>query len=129
MERVTLKVSQMLAAYNALQSLALREMEDKQFVLPAKGQYWVGRLRKKLEPEFKAAEERRTALIKEFGTGDDQNGYEVKDPEKLAKFLEKWKPIGDESIEVEAPLIPIDYFGDVKIPIYIMDPLEKFIKE
>jgi len=115
-----LTVGQVLAAYDAFGRLS-------QTKLPAKGAYWVARLVKKLEPEYVAAEGRRVEIIKEVG--EPKDGGFVVPSEKTAAFVEKWRPILEELIEVDVPRLKLEHLGDTLLLGADMLALEPFVEE
>lgn len=115
-----LKVSEVLAAYEAFARLTREK-------LPAKGAYWVARLVKKLEPEYQAATERRTALIRELG--EEKDGTIQVPQAKMKDFLEQLQPVLETEIEVDAPRMKLEHLGDTVLLAGDVLAIEKFIEE
>lgn len=117
-------VQEVIDAYGALVKLSV-ETKGK---IPAKGAYWLGRIAKKIEGEWKAANDQRVALITELG--DKQEDGSVSVPEsKIAEFVAKWKPISEETIELDAPKMKLEHFGDCAADMGDMIALAPFIEE
>lgn len=115
-----LKVGQVLAAYEAFGRVG-------QTKLPAKGAYWVARLAKKLESEYATAEGRRVELVKELG--QEKDGGIIVPSEKMPEFLEKWRPVLEEDIEVDVPKLRLEHLGDALLLGSDMLALEPFVEE
>lgn len=103
-----LKVQQVFDAAMAVAQI-MREARQ----MPQKGKYRLSRLHAKLLPEFTMIAEQRDALIKTYGVPVESNGVEqppgtfTVPPEKMAEFIEAWKKIAEEEIEVEVEPIPL----------------------
>lgn len=118
-EKLKVKVSSLVSAREALTELAT-------YKLPVKGAYWVARLIKKIEPEWQVVEDKRMALVKEFGNEDDKGNLSVPN-ERLKDFMDKWTPILEEEIEFEAIKLTLEHFGNVDISPAIMVRIEEFM--
>lgn len=115
-----LKVQRLMDA-----TLALTSIINAQRHMPQLGKYRIARLHAKLLPEFKVIDARRDEMIKAYGRpqmrvvpdaihGADEpppmepvEGQWQVPPDKMPEFIEAWKVIGDEEIEVDVQPVPV----------------------
>lgn len=91
--------------YDAVQ--ALTAIINRNAPLSAKGQYRVGRMHKKLLPEYEPINERRNALIAPYDYKTESGNMAVPD-DKLSEFVAAWNELAKEVIEVDVEPIPFE---------------------
>lgn len=114
-----MKVQQMLDAVDVL-----RVLRDK--TMPPRAAYWVSRLLAKLQVDWKTAEEKRRELVKKHGVEDDKKNIVVP-KDKVLAFLEEWRPIAEEEIELDVQPIRLEVFGAFEISPSIFDALGELV--
>lgn len=100
-------------------TLVLSQIIRENRPMPQKGAYRLARLHAKLQPEFNTISEQRDKLIiaydykakpKNPDTGkviEDAPEQNMVPDDKMAEFLEAWKKISEETIEVEVQPVPL----------------------
>lgn len=119
-----LQAHQVLPAYE--KTIELQQMDDRP---PARAGYWLMRLQAKLEPEARALQAKRNELIVKHGEVDAQHGYAVRGAERTMAFVTEWATIANEEIEIDAPRLRIEVFGDTKMDPAHFGPLLPFMED
>lgn len=101
-------------------TLLITQIINERRPMPQKGKYRLARMHAKLVPEFQLINAQRDAMIKAYGTHQmksvkDADGLEsfvetedfVVPADKMPEFIEAWKKIGDEEIELDIEPIPL----------------------
>lgn len=107
-------------AYQALQVLAKEK-------LPVKGAYWLGRLVRKLEPEYHAVETQRNELVKKHGK--DKDGQIQVSGAAIPAFSAEFSQVLSSEIEIDCPMLKLELLGDGAISGGLLIPLQRFISE
>ena len=104
-----LKVQQVFDA-----CLVLSEIIRDKRPTPQKGAYRLARLHAKLLPEFTTIATKRDELITAFGHKEPGADSFSVPTDKMAAFLDDWKKVAEEEIEVDIEPIPLAQldFGD-----------------
>lgn len=114
-----LKLNQIVSSVEALRELAAVKF-------PIKISYQLSRLMIEIDRELKIYEEKRVALIKEFGVEDKESGnfkIDVEDKEATQKFYDEFEKLMGLEVEVQfADKINMADLGDIAIePKYLVD--------
>lgn len=92
----------------------LQELQTVKF--PVKISYRIKRFVDKLNPSIDAYNEKRSELIKEYGDKNEENDtFEVKNPEKLKIYTEKMLELLDTEEDIDFEKIKIEEIGDLVI--------------
>ena len=93
---------------------AVKVIEDLLNVpLPPKAAYRLARLAEALSREAVVIEQRRVEIIKKYGV-EAEGGWSVP-AEQMPSFVDDWKPILDEVIDVAVEPLPLSVLG---VPLY-----------
>lgn len=74
---------------------------------PQKGAYRIARMHAKLNAEFATIATQRDALITAYDHKEEGADQFSVPPDKMDEFLEAWKKLADEKIEVDVQPIPL----------------------
>jgi hypothetical protein len=102
--------------------------------LPIKASYWISKLAKKVEKEFREFEEARMKLIKKYAQTDANMQLITKDNryqfgKNQEAFDTEFKELGNMEIELDVNKIPISLFGDSQVSPSVMYAIEQFIDD
>ena len=115
-----LTAGEVYQAYQSVQELAKEK-------LPVKAAYWLNRMLRKLEPEFKTIDDQRNELIKKHGTTQDDGSTQVMNG-SLPAFMSDFQSVLATEIEVDCPTVKLELLGDGEIAGGALVPLDKFIE-
>lgn len=101
--------------------------------LPIKASYWISKLTRKIETEFKHFEEARLVLVKKYGDVDEKGELVIKDNQYVFKdrvsFDKEFAELRATEIEIDFNPIPLSMFGDCNVTPASLLALDKFIDD
>ena len=104
-----LKLQQIWECGEAVSTLLKKELSN------VKASYWIGRNAKRIESEFKALNEKRIALVKQYGVENEKTqNYEIP-KDKQAEFAAKFEELLDIETDVDIKTISLDDIKDAKM--------------
>ena len=115
-----LTAGEVFQAYQAATALAKEK-------LPVKGAYWIGRIIRKLEPEYIVIETQRNELIRKHGTKQEDGSVSVLN-EQIAAFSTEFGGVLSQEIEVDCPTVKLELLGDGVIAGGALVQLDRFIE-
>ncbi len=90
--------------------------------LPIAVAYNISKLIPQVDSESKFYEEKRMALVKEYGAETEVKGNFQVTPENLSKFVEELNDVGELEVELNFNKVKISDLGDATIePKYLID--------
>lgn len=101
--------------------------------LPIKASYWISKLAKKMDKEFKHFEEARMILIKKYGEVDEKGELVIKDNQYIFKdresFDKEFTELRATEIEIDFNPIPLSMLGECQVTPASLLALDKFIDD
>lgn len=93
--------------------------------MPPRAAYWVSRLMKKIEPEYNLIVQQRNKIISKHANEDDPQKVAS---ENMEAYQAEIRPLLEEEIEVDIPVVKIDVFEKVNITPAILLALGPFLE-